>query len=59
MSILIQEVKDNAYNLLMYKLNKDPNLKELNQEQIKSLIAIVYTVSTESVTLVKNKVNNL
>jgi len=58
-SLITQEVKDNAYNLLMYSLNKEPSLSGLDQEQIKALIKIVHTVASESIILVKNKVNNL
>ena len=59
MSLITQEAKDNAYNLLMYSLNKEPSLSGLEQDQIIALIKIVHTISTESVILVKNKVNNL
>ncbi len=59
MSLITQEAKDNAYSLLMYSLNKEPSLSGLEQDQIIALIKIVHTISTESVILVKNKVNNL
>lgn len=59
MSLITQEAKDNAYNLLMYSLNKEASLSGLSQDQIKALIKVVHTVASESVILVKNRVNNL
>ncbi len=59
MSLITQEAKDSAYNLLMYTLNKESSLSSLEQDQIRALIKLVHTVASESVILVKNKVNNL
>lgn len=59
MSLITQETKDNAYNLLMYSLNKEVSLSGLSQEQIKALIKVVHTIASESVFLVKNKINTL
>lgn len=49
----ITKVEKYKYN------NKELSLSGLTQDQIKALIKVVHTVSSESVILVKNRVNNL
>lgn len=59
MSLLTQESHDKATDLALELLDQYIILKQLSEEQKRAIVRIVLKTTTETVILVKNRINNL
>jgi hypothetical protein len=59
MSLITQEARDNARDMLLETIKGEPCLCGLTQLQFEKMLRLVAVVASETVILTKNRINNL